>query len=241
MSFFTIDYTMCWFFLCLWSFIELIWDFVSKNSVIILQAIESLSTCIAAIFAIVIYKKNKIKDENRYRNENLPVITIGSPCDVTQNACDINILSNYDVDENDDNWTCLFKLANFSKTTARDISLGFYSDEKCTCLLHSLFIQEVPITTNNNWWVSIYSKLSINPESKKISYTEFNILDALKKCWCDCNNEAIKNIYAKCIYYSSPDHTVAMRIISWFTIKLRCDDAVIITSISRTWYTASYS
>lgn len=187
------------------------------------NGIEALATATAAGFAIYLYNQNKKQDNNKYWNDNLPVITIWSPCDVTQNACEIDITQNL----NDDiNGSCLFRVGNFSKTTAWNLEIHFCSDEHCLKILRKLYIQEIPTTVKttdeNQIWTPIYSKFHIDPNTKETSYTEYNICNSLQDCNSDARSWCIKNLFIFCKYYSSPDIKISSEIISTFKVQLEC-------------------
>lgn len=207
--------------------------YITDSWTSIRQVLESIATIIAAGFAVVIYCINKRKENNQYWNDNLPVVTLWSPCDVTQNACDINLLDNSE----DEKGSCLFKLGNFSKTTAWNLTIDFYSDLEHCNKLYSTYIQEIPITQNSEWWIPIYSKYAVNPLTKEISYQEFNLTESLCQCCCDQNNQKVKKLYAQCTYFSSPDHNIAIELQTYFEIRLKCEEyEIIILSIIRTLY-----
>ena len=173
-------------------------------------------TVAPTIFAICLYYKNQKQENNKYRNNNLPVITIWSPCDVTQYACDNDITNEY----NDPNGARLFKVGNFSKTSAWDVVIWF-SDTQEWEQSHKLYLQEVP-NIKNQQWQCIYSRFHIDPNTKETSHADYKICDTLKNCVCDTRNPCVKDLFIHCEYYSSPDASIAIQINSVFKVKLEC-------------------
>lgn len=203
--------------------------------------IDAVASACTALLAIYLWRNNKESENNKYWNDNLPVISIGSPCNILQNACEIDISKDFW----DENWAILFRLGNFSKTTAWALSLEFYSDEVCASeSLRSLYVSEVPVTnlSDKEGGIPIYSKYHVNPKTKEISYNEFKICECLNDCSADKKRSDIKDLFIKCSYSSCLDQKCAKRIESIFQIKLECtcgsvDKEIFIKSIVRKTYT----
>jgi len=223
-----------------------------ENTPIITDRITAIATwigatwtTIAAVFAVVIYMLNKKKDQQKYWNNNLPVITVWSPCDVSQVACNIDITKN---ENNNPNWSAYFQVWNFSKTTAWDLKI-LISDIEGWWWKNDreLYMQEVPVTilVDENWfyiWKYIYSNYHIDPKTRKMSLTPFQICEFLKDCKSDERQPCNKEVYIMCNYFSSPDNNVWVEIQSKFKALISCDknEWTKILSVIRLDYTANF-
>ena len=197
------------------------------------------------IFSLRIYNRSKTETNHRFWNENLPVITIWSPCNISQSACDINI----EEETDDENGKAYFTIWNFSKSTAYDLIIKISTSKLFQDgeIKREVYIQEIPTTIiyNENGYSSaqfLYSKFHVNPWTKEISWDEYSICDTLKNCSTDKSQNLTRDLYIKCMYSSSPDKNISKKIESTFRAKIECKDSwTTIKSIVRLNYKVNNS
>lgn len=170
----------------------------------------------------------------------IPFITLSSPCDPTLSYCDINLLENHsDIPERGIEY---FALANLGKTNAYNISILFSPDEKFieSKIFNRHYVSFlVPLKvlsgshsdkTDGSTYSykiyefkeSIYSRYNVNPDTKEISNTQFDICGCLDNCNLSKNSQDEKYFYTRIIYYSSFDKNCRYKIQSTFKVHIIC-------------------
>ena len=81
----------------------------------------ALGTLGALIFLIIDKVEKEREEKEIFWHEHLPYLTVGSPCDPTQNRCEINLLEN--IDEIGSRGAILFSIVNFSSANAFDVNI----------------------------------------------------------------------------------------------------------------------
>ncbi|NCU05229.1 MAG: hypothetical protein GXC73_14715 [Chitinophagaceae bacterium] len=180
----------------------------------------------------------------------IPFVTLASPCDPTLNYCDINILGNTSsVQGRGDEY---FSVCNLGKINAYDISILFSTEESFSeskifnrhYINHiaplKVFIgsnsyfdyrtannQTLPIpmfgqVTYYEFKESIYSNYNVDPATKQISNTKFDLCDCISNCNISPNSTTEKYFFVKIIYHSSFSKKHRYRIISEFKVHVIC-------------------
>lgn len=255
-------------------------------------------TFAAFIFLAIEFSKNRRSEkrtqemeEHRFWHDHLPVLTLASPCDVTQNYCDINIANNVAVIEERGNE--LFSIVNFSSCTAFDVSIEISANENFTNVnsRYAHYYSEVhpysparfslgsfskyvyeekderegePVASEKTYTqrhvasyvptyseaddniVYIYSKFFIDPATKSIANSEFDICSFTSDCQTQPGCED-KCLFIRLTYFSSPNAKVRKRVISTFKVTLICSGSqaskqasdIRIKNIDRTEYQLS--
>jgi hypothetical protein len=217
----------------------------SKLQNLLLTIVSAVGTFGALLF-LIIDKIEKEKEEKVvFWHEHLPYLTVGSPCDPTQNRCEINLLTN--IDDISNRGCILFSITNFSTANAYDVTIKISTSpdfEQNQARYH--FIDMVPIIqyTNENWYNNIhyiYSKYHINPQTKDVLLDEFDLCNFTNNC---DTKRGLKTIYIRLEYWSTPAKYISKKIINDFKVELECGETdsirqIMINNILRVNYQVS--
>lgn len=191
------------------------------------------------------------KEENHVKwQSEIPYISLASPCDPTLNYCDIDILNNasgYGGRGNE-----YFSVCNLSKVNAYDISILFSNDEKFETptifnrhyINHllplqafssfytdfsqqqvnggSTLIPTIQQTVTYNFRDIIYSNYNVDPTTKQISNTPFDLCSSIGNCNLIANSANEKYFFVRFIYFSSFAHS-RYRVQSDFKAQVICN------------------
>lgn len=191
----------------------------------LLNVVAAIGTLGALLFLILDKFEKEKEEKEKFWHEHLPYLTIGSPCDPTQNRCDINLLTN--LDDSTNNRGCrFFSISNFSTANAYNLtielstSLDFENNPG-----RNHYIDLVPITqfSVGNGFIEnvhyIYSKYHINPNTKEVKLDEFDLCNFTNNC--DTKRD-LKTIFIRLEYFSTPLISISKKIISVFKVDLEC-------------------
>ena len=164
----------------------------------------------------------KKSEDQKYLHSYMPFLMLSSPCDPTQNYCDINILDNKS-DYTPSRGNIYFSVPNFSNATAYNLKIEFGTkkeflptESKC------FFIDVVPITQGDgNNLRFVYSKFNISPDSKEILLDEFDLCGFASNC--SIAKERHKELFAKLSYHSSPN-SLSPQLETTFKVTIECYD-----------------
>lgn len=222
--------------------------FIPYNSELenqLLTIVSAVGTFGALLFLIIDKIDKEKEDKEKFWHEHLPYLTVGSPCDPTQNRCEINLLTN--IDDISNRGCLLFSITNFSSANAYDVTIKISttSDFEQNHVRHH-FIDMVPVIqyTKENWYNNIhyiYSKYHINPLTKEVLLDEFDLCNFTNNC---DTKRGLKTIYIRLEYNSTPAKTISKRIITDFKVDLECGEIdskrqILINNILRVNYQAS--
>ncbi|WP_353148550.1 hypothetical protein [Chryseobacterium sp.] len=186
------------------------------------------SGTVGAFLSLIIDKISNEKSENHKKwQSEIPVVTLTSPCDPTSNYCDINIV---DFDEQyPERGSQYFSVINMGKTNAYDISIEFSSDEKFNTnkIFHRHYIPYLMPLVKTDYQTHfqdfIFSKFSVDPQTKEISNKSFEICGCLNDCLISSTNNNEKYFFVKITYYSSLSKLHRHQITTTLRIYLICD------------------
>lgn len=227
--------------------IPFIFPTLNLDRAIWVNGISSVGT-IGALLFLIFEKIGKDKVEKEiFWHQHLPYLTVGSPCDPTQNRCEINLLQNND--EIGNRGAILFSIVNFSRANAFDIHISISaSKEFNNDSTRSHYIDFIPVYNHpiEEYGTAsgvnfIYSKFHISPTTKDVRLDEFDICNFANNCDV---KKGLKTIFIKLKYFSSSNLIIRKEIISVFKIDLECGEmdgsrSVIINNIIRLDYKSS--
>lgn len=192
------------------------------------SALQGIWTVWSLIRLIILWYKEKNDKHTEFWHNNLPILSLTSPCDCTQYYCDADL--NDFPSSFPERGNKLFSIPNFSKVVAYNIQICISGTEDFTNssnVKRYHYINEIPPTnismslSPEDYVTMMYSKFHINPDTKDANYDEFKICDLLRSCsvteWDNC-----KVFYVKMEYDSSPSLQYNKRIKSIFKICARC-------------------
>ncbi len=195
-----------------------------------LQIIGGIGTFGALLFLIFDKADKEQEEKEIFWHDHLPYLTIGSPCDPTQNRCDINLLNNPDAPWDSYRGLAYFSISNFSSVNAYDIiikiSTSLVFEENAT---RSHYIGMIPVTSDS--WQNlqfIYSKYHINPLTKEVLLDDFDLCNFTSNCDTKKN---FKVLYIRLEYRSTLLERISKKIKSDFKIDLECGEKNGIKSI----------
>ncbi|MDR2270453.1 MAG: hypothetical protein LBF27_06045 [Sphingobacterium sp.] len=190
------------------------------------------SGTIGAFLSLIVDKLSNEKSENHKKwQSEIPVITLTSPCDPTSNYCDINIVD--PINENEERGSQYFSVINIGKTNAYNITIEFCSDKNFTNtkVFHRHYIPYlIPLAKTeyqNQFQDYIYSKFSVDPETKEISNKNFEICGCLNDCLISSTNTNEKYFFVKISYYSSLSKGNRHLIATHLRVNLICEKLII--------------
>lgn len=168
------------------------------------------------------------KEINHFKwQSQIPFVTLTSPCDPTASYCDIDILNN-DTDFKG-RGTGYFSVCNLGKMNAYDIKIHFYTKDEYIekNIFNRHYIPYLPplVATNNgefNYIEYIYSNYNVDPDTKEISNSKFEICGCLSNCVISTINKDEKYFFAKIEYYSSVSKKYRYKISSTLRINVIC-------------------
>lgn len=166
----------------------------------------------------------------------IPFVTIASPCDPTSNYCEIDIL-NFDTGFSE-RGTGYFSICNLGKTNAYDIKILFYKDSNYidSNIFNRHYIPYLPPLLPIGYYTGfhyefrefIYSNYNVNPDTKEISNSKFEICGCLENCNVSSAGTNEKYFFIKLEYYSSFSKQHRYKITSTFKVIVICiaDDLI---------------
>lgn len=188
---------------------------------------ESSGT-IGAFLYLILEKITSEKESKHLQwQSQMPFVTITSPCDPTQNFCNINILTTGDDEEG--RGLRYFSVCNHGRVNAFDISISFSISPDFEVPFHEHYISYLSplgglLTTGAYEFQDfIYSKYSINPISKNVDNTDFEICGCLDNCSISPTNSDEKVFFVKIEYYSSFSKNYRYKIASKFKVLVKCN------------------
>lgn len=186
------------------------------------------SGTIGAFLSLIVDKLTNEKSENHKKwQSGIPVVTLTSPCDPTSNYCEINIVDF--TNEYIERGSQYFSVINIGKTNAYDIKIEFSSDQNFiqTKIFHRHYIPYlIPISKTEyqtHFQDYIYSKFSVDPDTKEISNKKFEICGCLNDCLISTTNANEKYFFAKITYFSSLSENHRHSISTYLRINLICE------------------
>ncbi len=161
------------------------------------------------------------KDEvDKFWHEYCPVIIIGSPCDLSQNRCDIDLNDNRS-NPTDERGVKYFSIGNIGTRPAFNIkifidkNLEFNNPKK-----HFISnLQSSNLQPYQQSFDYICSKYHINPDNMEITYEIFYLCDFLESCGLEGK---CKKLFIKLEYETSPNSKISKKIESIFECCLEC-------------------
>lgn len=212
-----------------------------------INAIAALGTLGALIFLIIDKIEKEKAEKEVFWHEHLPYLTVGSPCDPTQNRCDINLLENND--DIGDRGSVLFSIVNFSDANAYDVQFEISTSKAFSNdYTRKHFIDFVPVYAPPvhqfaaaNGVSFFYSKFHIDPDSKEVRLDEFDICNFANNCEV---NKGLKTLFIRLSYFSASELSIQKKVTSVFKVNLECENkdgvrSVIINNIIRIEYKSS--
>ena len=157
----------------------------------------------------------------------IPFVTLTSPCDPTASYCEINILEyNTEFEERGSGY---FSVCNLGRTNAYDIKILFYTKDEFieSNVFNRHYIPYLPPLASTgygdfNYREYIYSNYNVNPDTKEISNSKFEICGCLTNCAISKINKDEKYFFAKIEYYSSFSKKHRYKITSTLRINVIC-------------------
>lgn len=182
---------------------------------------------IGGFLYLIIDKITSEKEINHLKwQSEIPFVTLTSPCDQTSNYCDTNILEDFLVVEGRGN--CYFSVCNLGKTNAFDIKILFYTKDEfieSNVFNRHYITYLLPLRSSASYQAvsdCIYSNYNVNPDTKEISNSKFEICGCLRDCQISRVNKDEKYFFAKIEYYSSLSKKHRYKIISTLKINVIC-------------------
>lgn len=226
-------------------FILVAWYSYLQNGYLTFEGIElsdwlnyfAASGTVGGFLYLLLDKLLSEKEENHLKwQSEIPFVTLASPCDPSLNYCDINILYNGAVWEGRGN--VYFSICNLSKVNAYDISILFSTDEKYTnpSIFNRHYINHLcPLQVFNGTYgpeyafkESIYSNYNIDPETKKVNNSRFDICQCVNNCNLVSTSASEKYFFVRFIYYSSFAKKSRYQITSDFQVHVICGTETIL-------------
>ncbi|AKK71309.1 hypothetical protein OK18_00450 [Chryseobacterium gallinarum] len=197
------------------------------------------SGTVGAFLSLIVDKISNERSENHKKwQSEIPMVTLTSPCDPTSNYCDINIVEfNNDYQQRGSQY---FSVSNLGKTNAYDITIEFCSDEVFTTtkIFHRHYIPYLMPLSNAGYEGQfqdfIYSKFSVDPETKEISNKNFEICGCLNDCLISSTSPNEKYFYVRISYFSSLSKEHRHLITTILRINLICEKITIQEADSNT-------
>ncbi|MCQ9634152.1 hypothetical protein MP477_04190 [Chryseobacterium sp. WG23] len=184
-----------------------------------------------AFLSLIIDKISNERSENHKKwQSEIPVVTLTSPCDPTSNYCDINIVDS--ISDYEERGSQYFSVINIGKTNAYDLTIEFCSDiDFKTKVFHRHYIPYlVPLAKTeyqNQFQDYIYSKYSVDPQTKEISNKNFEICGCLNDCLISTTNTNEKYFFVKISYYSSLSKENRHLITTILRVNLICEKMIL--------------
>jgi hypothetical protein len=196
-----------------------------RNTTDYMSWLAGLSTLGALLSFLYDKELNRRSEEQKYWHSYMPFLILSSPCDPTQNYCDINILDNTS-EFNSSRENIYFSIPNFSNATAYDVRVDFSVNRNFLLgETRSFFIDVIPATDNGgNNLRFLYSKFNLSPESKEIQLDEFDLCGFSSNC--KYAKEKHKELFGKLSYQSSPVNKEALRFETIFKVTIECDEDI---------------
>lgn len=192
----------------------------------LLNVVSAIGTIGALLFLIFDKKENENEEKQKFWHEHLPYLTIGSPCDPTQNRCEINLLTNNDSYSN--RGSLLFSIPNFSSANAYNVTIDLSTTQDFkNNQIRSHYIDIIPVTQYSSQSDSynnihfLYSKYHINPSTKEVLLDEFDLCNFTSNC---DTKRGLKTIFIRLQYFSTPLLSISKKTTSVFKIDLECGE-----------------
>ncbi len=187
-----------------------------------MNLLAGLSTLGALLSFLHDKELTRQSEDQKYWHSYMPFLMLSSPCDPTQNYCDINILDNKS-DYTPSRGNIYFSVPNFSNATAYNVKIEFSTKKGfLTTETKCFFIDVVPITQGDgNNLRFVYSKYNISPDSKEILLDEFDLCGFASNC--SIAKERHKELFAKLSYQSSPN-AASHHLETIFKVTIECYD-----------------
>jgi hypothetical protein len=193
----------------------------------LLSVVAAVGTLGALLFLIFDKLQREGDERQQFWHDHLPYVTLSSPCDPTQNRCDIDIQTNFDP--YNDRGARYFSIVNFSNANAYDINVDICTtSDFCNSPVRSHYIDFLPVYSepafegsDPNGLKFIYSKYHINPITKEVLLDEFDLCNFIQNCNIV---RGLKTVYVKLTYHSSPVTTIVKKIKSVFKVDLECGE-----------------
>ena len=202
------------------------------NLFLIFAGAEAIGTVGAFGYLIKETKTNRKISEAIFWHEHYPVLSlVSASCDITQNLCMTDLMNN--ISEYDERGNKLFGVVNDSNSVAYKSVVEFAKDPEISNEVKKHFIGDIGITQKPVYEESIeqqvaiiYSKYHVIPETKVVSYEEFDICKYVENCPVS-EGDNCKLLYVRLTYYTSPDVKHAKKSETIYKVCLRCSKPTI--------------
>ena len=140
----------------------------------LLNVVSAVGTIGALLFLILDKIENVVDQRQMFWQGHLPYLTVSSPCDPSQNRCDINVLKNFD--SYNDRGATYFSIVNFSKCNAHNITVQIcVAADFSNSPIRQHFIDFLPVLSESMYELGdpngvkyVYSKYHINPNTRQV-------------------------------------------------------------------------
>jgi len=226
----------------------------ASNSSHITDWITAIGTLIAAGGAgLGVYKyfQNKEREQENIEREDqqfwqqyYPILNISSPCDTSQNSCELNIANNKSV-LHEERGSMLFCIYGMNENIAYDVVVTISACKDFTAgsplrrhyisnVNHFMYDdgekevddngkkKKIKISGMEYMHGMVYSKYHVDPETKEVQMEDFKICDFVKQCPANETATDCKYLYVRLEYATSPLLEIAKKITSTFSLCIQC-------------------